>query len=473
MDQRARLIHCYKYWGKYNEAKAQGLYVLRFIRELYSETGKEKWKGGVSELGKDNKDKDLAMLIVEVVLMIVKCVANARCEDEADVVDMFCLRVCYVVDETESWLRIIDADAYEKLHKMLVTYPIKDCMKWQLHILSHITLESCCNDIPNQAITVGSTIPFVKWSSIKKEESLSYHDRVALFETIQSFVETINMIRKVWIYKSVMLTYKNLFFQWTVEECSLYIHLIIMENVPSPNNNPNVPEEEPILDQALVALDPDKNEKEDPKEEPKEEEIEDEDMVNDEEDDAEIADANDVPIPPVIQFESNFHMGESSAMKDLLAGNSEVYAPGPMYCDMKSVHRGVMKLSKQMHDMYRMEKKIARKLRQDELRMNGQEFDITALDLAVRENRSENSKMMKMITGLCREFTELKILNRRAKELSHWEAWVRRRIPNNLRFQEEPSIYTAYVPRADDPYIMVRDAAMDTQRDEDVDTDAP
>nr|GEZ73686.1 hypothetical protein [Tanacetum cinerariifolium] len=37
----------------------------------------------------------------------------------------------------------------------------------------------------------------------------------------------------------------------------------------------------------------------------------------------------------------------------------------------------------------------------------------------------------------------------------------------------EPSIYTAPVPRANDPYVMVRDAAMDTQGDKDVDTDAP
>nr|GEU62078.1 hypothetical protein [Tanacetum cinerariifolium] len=160
---------------------------------------------------------------------------------------------------------------------------------------------------------------------------------------------------------------------------------------------------------------------EDPKEKPEEEEIEDEDMVNDEEDEAEvinpykevdphnrppstsneetefappvvqIADADDVPIPPVIQ--------------------------------------GVMKLSKQMHN---------------------------------RENRSKNSKMMKLITGLSREFTVLKNQNHKAEELSHWEAWVRGRIPNNLRFQEEPSIYTAPLPRTDDPYVMVRDAAMDT-----------
>nr|GFB88415.1 hypothetical protein [Tanacetum cinerariifolium] len=103
-------------------------------------------------------------------------------------------------------------------------------------------------------------------------------------------------------------------------------------------------------------------------------------MVNDEEDDAEvinpykeadpynrppptfdketefeppmvqIADADDVPIPPVIQFGSNFHVGESSASRDLLAGNSEVCAPGSMCYDLKSVYRGVKRLSKQMHD---------------------------------------------------------------------------------------------------------------------------
>nr|GFB34273.1 reverse transcriptase domain-containing protein [Tanacetum cinerariifolium] len=174
-----------------------------------------------------------------------------------------------------------------------------------------------------------------------------------------------------------------------------------------------------------------------------------------------IVDADDIPIPPVIQFGSNFHVRESSASRHLLEGNSEVYAPGLMCCDLKSVYMGVKRLSKQMHDRYRTEKKMAKMLRQDELRRNGQKFDITALDSAVRANRSKNSKMMRLITGLSMEFIELKNQNRRAEELSRWEAWVRGRIPNSLRFQEEPSIHTVHVPRADDPYVMVRDAAME------------
>nr|GEV60362.1 putative reverse transcriptase domain-containing protein [Tanacetum cinerariifolium] len=258
-------------------------------------------------------------------------------------------------------------------------------------------------------------------------------------------------------------------------KCEFWIPKIITENVPPPNNNLNAPEEEPILDQAPAALEDDVEvinpyEEVDPHNRPP--------PTSDEETEfappvVQIADADDVPIPPVIQFGSNFHVGESSASRDLLAGNSKVCALGPMCCYLKSVHRGVKRLSKQMHDMYKMEKKMAKKLRQDELRLNGQEFDIIALDSAVRENRSENSKMMRLITGLSREFIELKNQNRKAEKLSRWEAWVRGRIPNSLRFQEETSIYTAPVPCADDPYVMVRDAAMGTRGDEDADTDAP
>nr|GEU64751.1 putative reverse transcriptase domain-containing protein [Tanacetum cinerariifolium] len=77
--------------------------------------------------------------------------------------------------------------------------------------------------------------------------------------------------------------------------------------------------------------------------------------------------------------------------------------------------------------------------------------------------------MMRLITDLSREFSELKSQNHRAEELSHWEAWVKGRIPNNLQFQEEPSIHIAHVPRADDPYVMVRDTARGTREDEDDD----
>nr|GFC74702.1 hypothetical protein [Tanacetum cinerariifolium] len=76
-----------------------------------------------------------------------------------------------------------------------------------------------------------------------------------------------------------------------------------------------------------------------------------------------------------------------------------------------SLERPSRRLSKQMHDRYSTEKKMAKILRQDELRKNGQEFDITALDSAVKANRSKSSKMMRLITDL------RKNQNRRAEEL--------------------------------------------------------
>nr|GEX92835.1 hypothetical protein [Tanacetum cinerariifolium] len=209
---------------------------------------------------------------------------------------------------------------------------------------------------------------------------------------------------------------------------------IIMENLPSPNDNLNAPEEEPFMDQtppAFIEFAPQwigeqilNNNNGWLEEEPKEEEEkEDEAMEDDEEDDAEvinpyeeadphnrppptsdeetefappvvqIADVANIPIPPVIQFR-NFHVGESSASRDLLEGNSE------------------------MHDRYKTEKRMEKILRQEELRRNGQAFDITALDSTVRANRSESSKMMRLITDLSKEFSELKSQNRRVKELS-------------------------------------------------------
>nr|GEY21005.1 putative zinc finger, CCHC-type, retrotransposon Gag domain protein [Tanacetum cinerariifolium] len=161
------------------------------------------------------------------------------------------------------------------------------------------------------------------------------------------------------------------------------------------------------------------------KEPEEEEEEENEAMEDDDEDDAEVinpyeeADPHNRP-PPASDEETEFAPPVSSASRDLLEGNDEVCVLGPMPCDMRSVHRGVKRLSKQMHDRYKTEKRMAKILRQEELCKNGQAFDITALDSA-----------------------------------------------------EEPSIHIAPVPRADDPYVMVRDAARGNREDEDVDTAAP
>nr|GEW87783.1 zinc finger, CCHC-type [Tanacetum cinerariifolium] len=142
-------------------------------------------------------------------------------------------------------------------------------------------------------------------------------------------------------------------------------------------------------------------------------------------------------------------------------------------CNLNSIHRVVTRLDKQMFDRYKTEKRMSKRFKEDEFRMNDQKYNITALDVAVRENRSDHSKMMKFIEGLSRRFNKFKEQSHRAERLSRWKAWVRGRIPVQLQFQEEPPIYSVSTPRADDPYAMVRDAVMATREDDDDDVTTP
>ncbi|GJV70339.1 hypothetical protein Tco_1485848 [Tanacetum coccineum] len=114
-------------------------------------------------------------------------------------------------------------------------------------------------------------------------------------------------------------------------------------------------------------------------------------------------------------------------------------------CNLGSIHRVVTRLDKQMFDSYKTEKKMAKKFKEDEFRMNRHEYDITDLDMAVRKNSSDHSEMKKFILGLSRQI-------------------------NELRFQQEPLIHSVSALRVDDPYAMVRDAAMATREDNDDDT---
>ncbi|GJW54759.1 hypothetical protein Tco_0098844 [Tanacetum coccineum] len=291
-----------------------------------------------------------------------------------------------------------------------------------------------------------------------------------------------------------------------------------MANLPSPDHAADLPDDEPvhpepapIIPHQIPAQPEDDDEDDEDVEEDEvggnddnEEEIEvdedDEDGGNDNEDEAEvinayeeadplnrspptsdeetefappvvpIADADDKQIPPVIQFGYNFNVGESSS-KNLLEGNIPVYGVGPMPYELKCVYKRVLRIDRQMFDRYRTEEKMAKKSKKDDLRMNRHEYDISALDTAVRENRSDNSKIKKFVLSLSKQFNELKEQNRRTERLSQWEASIRGRLPAQLRFQEEPPIH--FVPRADDPYVMARDVALAAREHVDEDTTAP
>ncbi|KAK1435343.1 hypothetical protein QVD17_01104 [Tagetes erecta] len=113
--QRLELMHCYVKWERYDDAQSLGLTLLASL------SAKTKAKGRVvPELRKHNHHKDTALLILEVVVTLVQCVANARTKDEQDY-----HRLISMVNQLQPWLRVIGVDGYEKLYKMLLSYMSK------------------------------------------------------------------------------------------------------------------------------------------------------------------------------------------------------------------------------------------------------------------------------------------------------------------------------------------------------------
>ncbi|GKG35265.1 hypothetical protein Tco_0440419, partial [Tanacetum coccineum] len=67
-----------------------------------------------------------------------------------------------------------------------------------------------------------------------------------------------------------------------------------------------------------------------------------------------------------------------------------------------------------------------------------------------------------------KQVEELRLECRWGRCLSQREAQVRPQIPEGLQFREEPPVPPVSVPRVDDPYVMVREAAL-AAKDDDAD----
>nr|GEW93923.1 hypothetical protein [Tanacetum cinerariifolium] len=165
-----------------------------------------------------------------------------------------------------------------------------------------------------------------------------------------------------------------------------------------------------------------------------------------------VVDGNLEPIPPIVQFGGNFHVGESSSTEALLAGNGWVHAPGPMGYNLETVHKKVRTLDRQMSDRYNTERRMVKKSKEDDLRMNRHEYDISALDTALREESSDHSKMMQLVESLSRQYNEFQ---------------------NGKGAPSEPHTNPAFVPLLDDPYAIVRDVATSATRDDGDDLAVP
>nr|GEY73030.1 putative reverse transcriptase domain-containing protein [Tanacetum cinerariifolium] len=83
-----------------------------------------------------------------------------------------------------------------------------------------------------------------------------------------------------------------------------------------------------------------------------------------------IADANDEQIPPVIHFGGNYHVKRVHLQELFLQVTGWVHAPGLMGCNLESIHRGVTRLDRKMFARYNTKKRIAKRFRVDEFRMN-------------------------------------------------------------------------------------------------------
>ncbi|KAL4573492.1 hypothetical protein LXL04_020300 [Taraxacum kok-saghyz] len=118
--QRLRLIHCYQVWGRYEDAQNEGFSLLEYIWKLWGERGGNLKREVIPQLTKENGDKDVAMLILDVVVTHCNCVLNGRSKDN----EVY-RRLLSMVDEVQPWWRFVEGYAYEKLHKLLVTYLTK------------------------------------------------------------------------------------------------------------------------------------------------------------------------------------------------------------------------------------------------------------------------------------------------------------------------------------------------------------
>lgn len=100
------LILCYMNWGKLEDAKLEALNVLDIIGTSFSTTSDRV----VPDLGKENDDKDLALIIIQAVLLFLKCVADVKSTQEIDY-----RLLLSMVEEVRPWLWYCHATVNPKI----------------------------------------------------------------------------------------------------------------------------------------------------------------------------------------------------------------------------------------------------------------------------------------------------------------------------------------------------------------------
>ncbi|KAL5787518.1 hypothetical protein ACOSP7_004467 [Xanthoceras sorbifolium] len=104
--QRMSFVYCLESCGKYEDAETEGVRVLERLRSV--------------EFDGKSSNAEFAMVFVEAVAAMVKCAAIWQRKD-----DGVYRRVLSLVEEASRWFRVLDEKAYEKLHRVVVTYLCK------------------------------------------------------------------------------------------------------------------------------------------------------------------------------------------------------------------------------------------------------------------------------------------------------------------------------------------------------------
>ncbi|XP_056159390.1 separase isoform X2 [Syzygium oleosum] len=119
--QRSRYVHCFESCGLYGDAASEGFRLLESLRgiDFGDGGGRARGKGGLlPPAGKPaSEDREFAVLVVEMVVTTVKCVAMGQSKDARDYSKLLGL-----VDEVRPWFGVLDANTYDKLQRALVTY---------------------------------------------------------------------------------------------------------------------------------------------------------------------------------------------------------------------------------------------------------------------------------------------------------------------------------------------------------------
>ncbi|KAF7803655.1 separase isoform X2 [Senna tora] len=113
---RVRMMRCLEACGRYEDAEIEGLGILERIRLTGYASKSVKMKNKfLPQVDKGGGDQDFCLLVVENVVMLVKCAAMGRSQE-----GVHFSRVLDLVEEVRSWFRVLDACTYEKLHRTLV-----------------------------------------------------------------------------------------------------------------------------------------------------------------------------------------------------------------------------------------------------------------------------------------------------------------------------------------------------------------